>query len=331
MTPQATHSSGAGAPASSGCDRQDQRGAREPDAACFPNVLVGVDGTPSGRDAIALAEQLRDECGRLTLAHVVVDLTPSYTGLQPAASWREACRMLERERDAVGVGGELIGTFAPTVASGLHRLAEDRRVDLLVVGSCARRGFERLLHGDDTCRSLAGAPCSVAVAPNGYAERPRPLATIGVAYNDTREADAALTLARGLAARDGLPVRALTVVSPLPASAGSAGYLDGGWGGMIDVLEQVASHRIRRLDGVEGRFVVGFASEELLAFAEEVDLLVIGSRGHGPLRRLILGSTSARLSREARCPLLVVPEGSGSGLDACRRTVSSRAYREGAE
>ena len=46
---------------------------------------------------------------------------------------------------------------------------------------------------------------------------------------------------------------------------------------------------------------------ELLAFGDEVDLLIVGSRGHGPLRRLVLGSTSLQLTREARCPLLIVP------------------------
>ena len=36
----------------------------------FKNVLVGVDGRPNGRDAIALASQLADPDGKLTLAHV---------------------------------------------------------------------------------------------------------------------------------------------------------------------------------------------------------------------------------------------------------------------
>jgi hypothetical protein len=38
-----------------------------------------------------------------------------------------------------------------------------------------------------------------------------------------------------------------------------------------------------------------------------VDLLVVGSRGHGALHRLLRGSTVARLVRHAACPVLVVP------------------------
>ena len=51
----------------------------------------------------------------------------------------------------------------------------------------------------------------------------------------------------------------------------------------------------------------GLAGEELAAFGDQVDILVVGSRGYGPVKRLVLGSTSAYLQRHARCPLLVLP------------------------
>ena len=40
----------------------------------FKNVLVGVDGRPTGRDAIALATRLLDPEGKLTLANVHSDV-----------------------------------------------------------------------------------------------------------------------------------------------------------------------------------------------------------------------------------------------------------------
>ena len=73
------------------------------------------------------------------------------------------------------------------------------------------------------------------------------------------------------------------------------------------ILEQAARDSLRQLEGVEGRVAVGAPPDELVAFGDELDLLVVGSRGRGPLRRLILGSTSLHLTREARCPLLVIP------------------------
>jgi nucleotide-binding universal stress UspA family protein len=48
--------------------------------------------------------------------------------------------------------------------------------------------------------------------------------------------------------------------------------------------------------------------EKLLEDAEMgVDLLVLGSRGFGPVMRLLIGSVSSRVIRRAPCPVLVVP------------------------
>ena len=84
----------------------------------------------------------------------------------------------------------------------------------------------------------------------------------------------------------------------------------------VPTLERAARDSLRQLEGVEGRVAVGTPAGELAAFGDELDLLVVGSRGHGPLRRLILGSTSMQLAREARCPLLIVPRpGSADASD----------------
>ena len=72
--------------------------------------------------------------------------------------------------------------------------------------------------------------------------------------------------------------------------------------------------RVGGIEGVEGRAVYGLAGEELAAFCDDVDLLVVGSRSYGPVKRLVLGSTSDYLARHARCSLLVLPRET-----ACRR------------
>jgi nucleotide-binding universal stress UspA family protein len=57
-----------------------------------------------------------------------------------------------------------------------------------------------------------------------------------------------------------------------------------------------------------GQVLSGRAAKLLVSKAEEgVDLLVTGSRGYGPSRRVLLGSVSSKLARSAPCPLLVVP------------------------
>ena len=50
--------------------------------------------------------------------------------------------------------------------------------------------------------------------------------------------------------------------------------------------------------------------EELVRFGEQLDLLLVGSRGYGPLGRLFHGGVSDHLARHAPCALLILPRGS---------------------
>jgi hypothetical protein len=43
--------------------------------------------------------------------------------------------------------------------------------------------------------------------------------------------------------------------------------------------------------------------------------MIVGSRGYGPYRAVLLGSVSGRLVREAACPVLVVPRGVTTPLE----------------
>ena len=267
----------------------------------FDNVLVGVNGTPTGRDAIALADRLCARGGRLTLANIVLMPTPTYRNFHMSPVGKDRFEMLERERDATGVTAELTGMFAASVGSGLQQLGLDCDADLLVVGSSSTGPVRRVLVGDDARGTVAGASCPVAVAPHDYAEQADEIETVGVAYDGGAEAEAALAVAREVAAAHGARLLALTVVTPIA-------------GAMRDVptLERAARDSLRQFEGVEGRVAVGTAAGELAAFGDELDLLVVGSRRHGPLRRLILGSTSVQLTREARCALLIIPRPGGS-------------------
>jgi nucleotide-binding universal stress UspA family protein len=281
----------------------------------FKNLLVGVDGRPGGRDALALARRLSDPDGRLTLAHV-------HSG--EVAKEREGSRgLLEQERAAAGVQAELIGVISASPGRGLHEQAQRLGADLLVVGSCRHGVLGRAMLGDDTRAALNDAPCAVAVASVGYSEHAAPLGDVGVAYNSSPESRSALALARSLAARTGATVHALEVVS-IPSYTYTA-LMPPAIGESIDVMLQEANDRMNELPpDVDAHAVYGLAGEELAAFGEAMDILVVGSRSYGPVRRLVLGSTSAHLQRHARCSLLVLPRtaAAGSAEDSAGSSVS---------
>ena len=53
-----------------------------------------------------------------------------------------------------------------------------------------------------------------------------------------------------------------------------------------------------------------------LRVSEHLDLLVCGSRGYGPVRAVLLGGVSRRLTAEAHCPVIVLARGVTSSLEA---------------
>lgn len=81
--------------------------------------------------------------------------------------------------------------------------------------------------------------------------------------------------------------------------------------------------RIAALEGVEPHAVYGDAVEVLTLYSASLDLLIVGSRGFGPVGRLVHGSTAQHLAGTARCPLLILPR-------AARKT-SGQAGSEGRE
>ena len=78
-----------------------------------------------------------------------------------------------------------------------------------------------------------------------------------------------------------------------------------------EVLDAVAE-RVRAGGGTvaQAHLREGGVPHEIVALAEDtgVGLIVVGSRGHGGIRRALMGSVSGSVVRHAHCPVLVVRE-----------------------
>ena len=78
--------------------------------------------------------------------------------------------------------------------------------------------------------------------------------------------------------------------------------------------EHIQDEAVGRVpDGVstESLLLHGDPAETLAEATSDLDLLVLGSRGYGPVKGTLLGSVSARVMAAASCPVLVVPRGAG--------------------
>ncbi len=278
----------------------------------FTRIVVGVDSREGGRDALALATLLQAVGGGELIAVHACATEP--------LPREDVLTAVEVElADAGGTGrGLVVSDRSP--AHALRTIAGREAAELVVVGSSRRGGAQRVLAGDDAAATLHWAPCAVAVAPRGFADAPRPLRRIGVGLDAAGESRPALELARRLAQRAGADVRAITVVPasvPLWAAATWSTPWSGEDASALRADDRLPAGRAARLPAdVTPETMVGAPWKELAARSADLDLLVVGSRAYGPLRRLLLGSTSTRLARHAACPLLVTPRGAHTTVAA---------------
>ena len=74
-----------------------------------------------------------------------------------------------------------------------------------------------------------------------------------------------------------------------------------------EVLDQATGDE--RPMSVAVQAVVGAPAEELLRAAVDADMIVVGSRGAGGFKRLLLGSVSSQVVHHGDCPVVVIPSG----------------------
>jgi nucleotide-binding universal stress UspA family protein len=199
---------------------------------------------------------------------------------------------------------------APSAPRALHFLAEEREAAAVVVGSSHRGRVGRVLLGGTAERLLHGSPCPVAVAPMGHHEREdAAFRVIGVAYDGGKDARAALAEARLLARATGAELEVVGVLDPTPSTYDQPGFA------MDEHLATIRTAAREELEAVAAeeepkaglRVLEGTPHEQLVGASRELDLLVMGSRGYGPVRSVLLGATSRRVVAQAACPVLVVP------------------------
>jgi nucleotide-binding universal stress UspA family protein len=283
----------------------------------FNRIIVGVDGREGGRDALALAAGLASVfASELVAVHAYThDLflgrgeTPDFDSVMHDNAEETLTGELERADVVAHVSAVPDGS----PGRALHLAAKLQHGDLIVVGSAHRGVIGRVHAGDAAMGTLHGAECPVIVAPRGLAERGSQLRTIGVGFDGSPEARAAAELARDLAAATGAQLKVIRAVEP-PRPGGPALGYDADWTQRAEARRDEVQAELDALlaelgDIATGEVVVGDPATELAYAGNELDLLVTGSRGYGPVRRVMLGSTSARLVREAPCPVLVLTRG----------------------
>ena len=294
-------------------------------------VLIGADGSSRAEDAIALAALLAPALEAepvLLYAHPYGELESLLSkgdyGQLVCEVAETSSRQAPSHFDGVQVP-RLVLVADRSPAGALHEAAENDDVAAIIVGSSHRGAVGRVLPGGVAQRLLSGAPCPVAVAPAGFAARaPAVLGPLGVGFDGSAEASAALRTAAALARANGASLRVIAVHQRLafghvPVAADRA---------FVSVDRQLRSDLAERLntavaelgmgDGATGSLREGNPAAVLAEESGNLGLLLIGSRGYGPVGSVLVGSVASNLLTRSACPVMVVPRGAGERSQEAR-------------
>jgi nucleotide-binding universal stress UspA family protein len=243
--------------------------------------------------------------------------------LPPEAEGREEAVTAIRQFVNAATGDasfSILVTDGPIVDEIL-RVAGELPADLLVMGTHGLSGFERLLLGSITEKTLRKAPCPVLTVPRLAAEQPEPphvtFDTIVCGVDRSAASQRALRYALSLAQEaGGRLVLVHTIEDMSEEEPRYAGHFNTPecWSRIAPEIradyEQLVPADARLWCDLEVVVPYGKPYREILAVATArgADLIVVGAAGS----TMPFGTTTQHVLRQARCPVLAVPAATGT-------------------
>lgn len=284
-------------------------------------LVIGFDGTDSGEDALVLGMRLSRATGDVPVVTAVYP--EEYEAGMGRVDAEYVAYMREQAEDMIASARRILGdgvraeyrvVGSSSAAHGLDDVADQEGAHAIVLGSNRRGALRRLSPGNTGERLLHGAACPVAIAPRGFRERSwGEVRSVGVAFLDTPDGREALDAAAALAGRIRAPLKLYCVVPRAAEFSKFAGrdseeaFANRARRGFQSSLDAAVAALPDALE-VTGEVLEGDVVDALASLDDrDVDLLVCGSRGYGPVRRVLLGGVSAQLMRRAAAPVMVVP------------------------
>jgi nucleotide-binding universal stress UspA family protein len=286
-------------------------------------IVVGYDGSPPSERAVdwAAAEAARRGVP-LTVASAVdhdrivggSDACVPWPGRQVGDRLGEIARRgAERARRTAAA----LDVREVTRTDGAAAMLVDLSLwaELVVVGTRGRGEAAGAVLGSVAFAVAAHARCPVAVVTGSEQVAPDADHAVLVGVDGSPESRAALHHAAELAARRSAPLTVATAWHGSPADAwvmayGSADFDVSEEAGELagEANAEAVAEARRRNPGLEvrPRVVMGEPADVLADLARSHAVMVVGSRGRGGFRGLLLGSVSHAVIQGSPCPVMIV-------------------------
>ena len=294
----------------------------------FKNILCATDFSDFSNHTVKYGVALAKEFeARLIVCHVIDLSSVAIYGEFQLDPIGQQNRIIE---DADAQLKELTGDqpveWEPLITVGkpadeIFRAVEEKDIDLVITATRGRSGLKRLILGSVTERLMLTLPCPLLVlrSPEGdFASDPDPefkLKKILVGCDFSPDSGQALNHALSLAQEFQAELHLANVIEPpaqpnlLKGETSAAEEIQADYRNLLSQkLKDLVPEEARNWCTPQTSLLEGQPYEELARYAEtnDIDMIVMGIRGHGLVKTLFLGSTTDRVVRRSPCPVLSV-------------------------
>ena len=296
-------------------------------------VLIGIDGSPGSMAAVQFAGQLLSaDKDSVTLYYspppvwvrAVADASGTAGELQgylASAVFSNAREYLPQPmRESVQT---IVGTRDPR--SGLLIAADERRADLIVIGARGTGHLKQPTLGSLARHVVHHAAIPVLVVRRAVSAPTQPIRVL-LASDGSDISQHASEILQRLSWPSGTVGRAITVLESAEGQIPQwlADQLDDQQFASLGIgrfaRDKDEEARLRRetelwygklpafFQGRDPLVVAGHVGDQILQAIDsnQIDLVVVGARRQGPIRRLLLGSTSEYVLSHASCSVLII-------------------------
>ena len=285
-----------------------------------PKVLIGYDGSTEGDDALGSAGNSARPSMRGPLSRRSSRIRVTTRRGRVRQGGRSILRAIfakARER-LDGLDAQTKPMVNDSPAAGMYELVDWHKPTAIVIGSTRHGKTGRVQVGHVGGSLLSGVHCSVAVAPRGYANADVGLERIGVAIDGASESWRALTaasLSRGARTqhsdlqRDGSNPTKSSGACSRRWDPRSTEFKEKQW---AHVHEDAAGGcpRASQTEPVAPPWRPGRGP--VWSRPGDLDLLVLGSRGYGPVKEVLAGQRLRPPDGRGGVPSHGVPRGAGT-------------------